>query len=119
MSIGERIRSKRLELGFTQAEIADKLGYKSRSSVNKMETSRTLPLSKVTRMAEVLNCTPIYLMGWEEPYSNKLVELLEKLTGIPEVEKLLTYYISLPDEERDKIIKYSEDLARIYSKDSE
>lgn len=66
MSIGERIRNKRIELGLTQDELAKKLGYASRSSVNKMENSRDLPLKKVQAMANALGVTPAYLMGWEE-----------------------------------------------------
>ncbi len=66
MTVGDRIRLKREELGLTQEELANKLGYKSRSSVNKMENSRELPLKKLVMMANVLDCTPAYLMGWEE-----------------------------------------------------
>lgn len=66
MNIGERIRSRREELGLTQEELAKKLGYKSRSSVNKVETSRELSNKKVRQYAEALNCSPAYLMGWEE-----------------------------------------------------
>lgn len=40
MNIGERIRKCRENLDMTQEELALKLGYKSRSSVNKVENSR-------------------------------------------------------------------------------
>lgn len=66
MTIGERIRLKREELGLTQDELAKKLGYKSRSSVNKIENSRELPLKKVKMMANILDCSPSYLMGWDD-----------------------------------------------------
>lgn len=66
MTIGERIRLKREELGLTQDELAKKLGYKSRSSVNKIENSRELPLKKVRMMANILDCSPSYLMGWDD-----------------------------------------------------
>ena len=66
MNIGDRIRSRREELGLTQEELAKKLGYKSRSSVNKVETSRELSNKKVRLYAEALDCSPAYLMGWEE-----------------------------------------------------
>lgn len=66
MDIGERIRNRRIELGLTQDEVAKKTGYKSRSSINKIECSRNLPLSKVEKMANALECTPSFLMGWEE-----------------------------------------------------
>lgn len=66
MTIGERIKNRREELGMTQDELARKCGYKSRSSINKIELSRDLPLKKVSLMADVLQTTPGYLMGWED-----------------------------------------------------
>lgn len=66
MTIGERIKNRREDLGMTQDELAKKCGYKSRSSINKIELSRELPLRKVSLMAEALNTTPGYLMGWED-----------------------------------------------------
>lgn len=66
MSIGERIKKKRLELNMSQDELAKKVGYKSRSSIQKIEAARDLPLKKISRMAAALECSPGYLMGWEE-----------------------------------------------------
>ena len=66
MTIGERIKARRIELGLTQEEVAFKLGYKSRSSVNKIELSRNPPIKMVEKFAEVLSCEPSYLMGWED-----------------------------------------------------
>lgn len=37
MDIGERIRARREALGMSQSELARKVGYKSRSSINKLE----------------------------------------------------------------------------------
>ena len=36
MEIGDRIRKKREELGMSQEELAKKIGYRSRSSINKI-----------------------------------------------------------------------------------
>ena len=73
MTIGERIKQKRQELGLSQEEVADKLGYKSRTSVFKVEQGITdLPLSKVKEFAEVLKTTPAHLTGWEEDEKEKL-----------------------------------------------
>lgn len=66
MTVGERIKSKRVELGLSQDELAKRCGYKSRSSINKIELSRDLPLRKVVQMAKALGCSATYLMGWEE-----------------------------------------------------
>lgn len=67
MNIGERIKQRRLELGLSQDEVAKKCGYKSRSSVQKLENSRELPLKKVSLMARALECSETYLMGWSNP----------------------------------------------------
>lgn len=66
MNIGDRIKQKRLELNLSQDELAKKVGYKSRSSIQKIEASRNLPLDKITKMANALGCTEAYLMGWTE-----------------------------------------------------
>lgn len=67
MEIGERIRKKRLELGLSQDELAKKVGYKSRSSINKIEgDGRGLPQTKIVAFANALETTPSYLMGWTD-----------------------------------------------------
>ena len=69
MNVGDRIKKRRLELGLTQEELAKKAGYKSRSSINKIELSRDLPLPKVQEVARILDCSPSYLLGWEDESS--------------------------------------------------
>lgn len=71
MTIGERVKKAREEKGYTQEELASKLGYKSRSSVNKIEKERDIPRSMVVKLAEVLGVTPSYLMGWDETDNSK------------------------------------------------
>ena len=66
MTIGERIKQKRLEANLSQDELAKKVGYKSRSSIQKIESARNLPITKVEKMADALDCDPGYLMGWTE-----------------------------------------------------
>ena len=67
MTIGNRIRSRRIELGITQDELASKLGYRSKSSINKIELGvQDLPQKKIVDFAKALDTTPAYLMGWEQ-----------------------------------------------------
>ena len=66
MTIGERIKQKRIEANLSQDELAKKVGYKSRSSIQKIESARNLPITKVEKMANALDCDPGYLMGWTE-----------------------------------------------------
>lgn len=71
MTIGERIKLKREESGLTQDELAQLLGYKYRSSINKIELGlqKKLPFQKVVIAAKALNTTPEYLLGWNRPIS--------------------------------------------------
>ena len=67
MTVGERIAARRKELNMTQEELAKKLGYKSKSSINKIELQwSNVPLSKLEKIAAALDCDPAYLMGWDE-----------------------------------------------------
>lgn len=66
MKLGDRIKTERERLGLTQEELAHKIGYASRSSVQKIETCRTLPMNKIVAVAKALGVSPSYLVGWEE-----------------------------------------------------
>ena len=86
LKVGERIRIKREELGITQDELAQLTGYKSRSSINKIEKGgNDLPQSKIVAFAKALNTTPSYLMGWEDdkPADTLTVLPTEKIHMIP------------------------------------
>ena len=64
MELYQRIKMRRLELGMSQEELAFKLGYKSRSSINKIEMGdNDIPQSKILAFANALDTTPSYLMG--------------------------------------------------------
>lgn len=101
-TIGSRIRDRREELGLSQDELGKRLGYKSRSSINKIELDqRNLTQSKIKAIADALDTTPAYIMGWNEPditpmgetskriqnalqNANISYEELSARTGIPE-----------------------------------
>lgn len=62
-----RIKQKREELGISQDELAQRLGYKHRSSIQKIEAGLTdLPLSKVQEFADAMQTTAEWLMGWQD-----------------------------------------------------
>lgn len=67
MTIYERIRELREELGLTQEELAQKVGYRSRSSINKIEAGqRDINQSQIEDFADALGVSPGYLMGWTD-----------------------------------------------------
>lgn len=84
LEIGKRIKECREALGMTQDELAQKTGYKSRSSINKIEKGgNDLPQSKIVCFAKVLNTTPAHLMGWDsevEEYNKNMAKEQEMLT---------------------------------------
>ena len=66
--IGIRIRNLREEKKWTQDVLAEKLGYRHRSSINKIELGqRNLTQSKIKAIADALDTTPAYIMGWTDP----------------------------------------------------
>ena len=83
-TIGERIKEARTKKGLSQTELAEKLGYKSRSSINKIEVGgRDIPRSQIVRIAEILDVTPSYLMGWEDEKPNASIPPSDKVHMIP------------------------------------
>ena len=66
LDLYKNIRDRRIKLGMSQEELAKKLGYKSRSTIAKIETGKVdLPESKIKSFADALNTTPAYLMAWK------------------------------------------------------
>lgn len=62
--IYQRIKMRREELGLSQEALAKRMGYKSKSSINKIEMGiNDIPQSKVLAFARALNTTTAYLMG--------------------------------------------------------
>ncbi|WP_455501062.1 helix-turn-helix domain-containing protein [Gemmiger sp.] len=67
MTIGQRVKLRREELGLSQEELAKRIGYKSKTSINKIELDfRNLTHSKIKAIADALETTPSYIMGWDE-----------------------------------------------------
>lgn len=70
MTVGERIKERRISLGKSAEEIADQLG-KNRATVYRYESNdiENLPAKVLPPLAKALGTTPAYLMGWtDDPY---------------------------------------------------
>lgn len=96
------IKSRRLELGMSQEELAYKVGYTDRTSIAKVESGKVdLSQSKILAFAEALNTSASDLMSWEETnqpasvsgaeLTAEYVELFSRLT--PEQRKLIVSQI--------------------------
>lgn len=93
--IGSRIKARREELGLTQEELAERVGYKSKSAIQKIERGvNELRQKQIAVFAKALGTTPLYLMGWTE---EKVPELtLEELN-------ILLAYREAGDETKNNI----------------
>lgn len=79
-TIGKRIKARREELSMSQDELARKIGYSSRSSIGKIETDdRNLTQAKLKMIADALETSPEYIMGWEKKGEDELMSKIEKL----------------------------------------
>ena len=66
-TIGDRIRQRRKELNLTQDELAKRMGYSSRTAISNVEKGgEDLTSTRIQKYADALECSPAYLMGWED-----------------------------------------------------
>lgn len=64
--IGSKIRQRREQLGMTQDQLAQRAGYKSRTSINKIELGvQSVTQKKIKPVADALLTTPEYIMDWK------------------------------------------------------
>ena len=91
MTFGEKIYKLRTERGMTQDELARRLGYRSRSSIAKIESGeRDVPRRMIGELAKALDTDPAGLMGWgapEEDSSGSGFEALAERYGLMPVAK--------------------------------
>lgn len=85
MTVGERIKRRREELGISVDEIAKKLG-KHRATVYRYESNEigTLPTDVLEPLSIVLQTTPAYLMGWED----NIKPLPSNIVSVPKMHKV-------------------------------
>ena len=82
MTINEKIKSRRLELGLTLEDVARALGV-NKSTILRYESDyiKKMPIDIIEPLAKVLKCSPEYLMGWDDtapvalPKAEPVVEL--------------------------------------------
>lgn len=78
----DRIRQRRLELGYSFQDLAN-LTHMSKSTLQRYETGgiKNLPLDKLKILAQALQTTPEWIMGWdlldEKQYNDFLKEFID------------------------------------------
>ncbi|WP_072593778.1 helix-turn-helix domain-containing protein [Streptobacillus ratti] len=92
------LKKTRINLGLTQEELAQKIDYKTKGSIARIENGeRDLPIDKLKLLAKALNTTPEYLVGWEAIKEDEKmlngkydISMLDKLE-IKKVEKFMNF----------------------------
>lgn len=68
-SMGLRIKALRESKKMSQSELAEKVGYKDKTAIAKVEAGKVdLPQSKISAFAKALDTTTSYLFSDEETY---------------------------------------------------
>lgn len=108
MTKGERIKLLREKANMTQEELA-KLLNTTKQTIYKYEQSivTNIPSDRVERIAEVLNSTPAYIMGWEsdKPETSKKIDATTDVLIRMETDKLYSELVlTLYKMDNDKLL---------------
>lgn len=108
MTIGQRMKERRKDLRMSADELAKKLG-KDRSTIYRYEKGdiENLPLELLTPIAEALETTPAYLMGWEEKIEKNPAEMAARHFEIimdEDINEIFDEFRSL-DAKNKKLVK--------------
>nr|DAD83319.1 MAG TPA: helix-turn-helix domain protein [Siphoviridae sp. ctckx14]DAD85178.1 MAG TPA: helix-turn-helix domain protein [Siphoviridae sp. ctT3f41] len=124
MRIGERIKQRRLELGYT-ADMLAKMLNKNRATIYRYENGdiENMPIDVLEPLAKALNTTPAYLMGWKDSEQSveqkstdgyytdpEAAEFAEYLRTRPGARMLFSAAKDITKEEMEETVKYIEFL---------
>lgn len=110
--IYSRIKTRRIELNMTQNDLAEKLGYKEKSIISKIENGKSdIPQSKLEAFAEALDTTVQYLMGYDPEGSMmqrtaaRIADFKEQLKNATDETEIadLEYAIAINEESYEDI----------------
>jgi len=123
----ERIKEKRLENGYTLAQIADIMNV-TEATAQRYESGsiKNIPYEIICKYAEIFHCSPAYFMGWKTILPDFIITLADNSQVFVEMKKsnptqeqrlmqLLKYYSLLNDIGQRKALDNLEDLAKIYA----
>lgn len=107
LNIGKNILAARKRLGLTQEELAARVGYKTKSAINKIELGiRDLPQKKIAAFAEALDMTPGQLMGWDEKPAEELQDmgaLAAQVLLVPGALEVMQKYMDMDESDRQAV----------------
>lgn len=115
MEMSDRIKERRIAVGITQEELGNKLGLQ-KSAIAKYENGRVenIKRSVIIKMADILECSPIYLMGLEDDSNSNMLIELNHLTD--DEKRLLTDFRTLSKQGQEYILQTMDMVKEKYKK---
>ena len=122
MELYENIRARRIALKMTQQELAQKLGYKSTSTIAKIESGENdIPQAKLAAFAVALNTTPAELMGLnnvkpvQNAPTNTVTCTISK--GKPQLQEMIRQLDRLSEKDLNRVIAVMKPLIENFVSD--
>ncbi len=119
MTIGEKIATRRKELGLTLQEIGSAVGV-GKSTVKKWESGyiANMRRDKIAALAKILQLSPAEFIGDES--ENTIPTQLDVILTADE-KRLLEYFRNFNEEGQEKLLDTASDMAQLdrYKKGSE
>lgn len=80
--IMKRMKIRREELNMSYQTLSEKVGI-SKSTLQRYETGyiKNMPVDKLEEIANALEISPLYLMGWEEKEISQMSRVKERIFG--------------------------------------
>lgn len=114
MEIKDKIRARRLQLGLTMEELANKVGV-AKSTIKKWESGQinSMRQSKILALANALKVEPTYLIFEDENYNNNVTELTtnNNIVSISPIDNvILSLFQNLNEKDKTRVIKFATKL---------
>ena len=108
MTVATRIKDRRMELGWSQRELASKMGYSNNSTLAKIELGKVdVSQDRLEQFAQVLGVSVAYLIGFEQiqKKNDQLVKLVTRMRKDPKFAEAVKMLDELSADQFDNIVQ--------------
>ena len=113
MTVGERIRDRRKQLGLSAEYIAERLDC-SPATIYRYENGyiEKMPIDSILPIAKILLVSPAYLMGWED--ESGVQNVADGLSS--DESKLVETYRSVTEQRQQEMMAHADYIGERYKK---
>ena len=113
MTVGERIRDRRKQLGLSAEYIAERLDC-SPATIYRYENGyiEKMPIDSILPIAKILMVSPAYLMGWED--ESGVQNVADGLSS--DESKLVDTYRSVTEQGQQEMMAHADYIGERYRK---